>query len=364
MSQSTKMENIIVLFEDTPKSLIQLKQELETRLYSKKVRIIDFSESDWTSVKEISKSIEIVENFLTQLPVEIAIVDLDLTQYKQIDINEPVISNVCNKHGIPACVYHAFADEAGIEEIKSWPERKIILNSNQTFDQIAEQCSAIYRGFKHIREVFLKTKTDKKLGPIELLSKAMKAPNGVESQIALYATGYINMLTDEIAKPEIRHRMIPTLLGYWLYNSLLRFPGILLNEIATASYLDIDVAVFSSRDDIKSIFDEAKYVGPFNELGPYWWKDGLDELLSDVESNGKISMGRTLLKLKGLDINNILRARCIEGDHDGAGFYCILKREPVCVEHSEGNISWLPAGATLSRISNSKWDELGPWFGF
>lgn len=361
-------QSLIVLFEDTPKNLQRIRNGIINYLSTSDAKLVDFLElfnSENQTKYKTGPSFDVVEGILENNAtgiVEMVIVDVDLSQYKEFSINEPIISNICDKLGIPICVYSTQVDESEIERIKNWSEKSIILNRNQNITVLTKHCVAIYRGFKKIREEFGKFTEKKYQGPIELLAKVMDAPNSAEAQMALYETGYFSVFSKSVVKPEDRNRTFPILLGYWLYNSLLRFPGVLLNDIATASYLNIDLEEFRHNKKIQEIFDDATYNGPFSEITSFWWKDRLDELIATVETENNLSDVQTLLESKG--IGQVRPARCVEGEHDGAGFYCIITKEAVCEKHSVGNISWIPAGAVVSRIKKSKWDELGPWFGF
>ncbi len=361
-------QSLIVLFEDTPKNLQRIRNGILKFLSTSDVILIDFLElfnSDNQTKYKTGLSFDVVEGILENNAigiVEMVIVDVDLSQYKEFSINEPVISNICDKLGIPICVYSTQVDESEIERIKNWSEKSIILNRNQDITVLSKHCVAIYRGFKKIREEFGKFTAKKFQGPIELLAKVMDAPNSAEAQMALYETGYFSVFSKSVVESEARNRTFPILLGYWLFNSLLRFPGVLLNDIATASYLNIDLEEFRRNKKVREIFDDAMYDGPFSDITSFWWKDRLDERIATAEVEKNMSDVQALLKSEG--IRQVPPARCIEGEHDGAGFYCIITKEAVCEKHSVGNISWIPAGAVISRIKKSKWDELGPWFGF
>ncbi len=361
-------QSLIVLFEDTPKNLQRISKSILSFLSTSDVKLIDFLElfkSENQTKYKTGLSFDVVEGILENNAtgiVEMVIVDVDLSRYKDFSINEPIISNICDKLGIPICVYSTQVDESEIERIKNWSERSIILNSNLDITVLAKHCVAIYHGFKKIREKFGEFTAKEFQGPIELLAKVMDAPNSAEAQMALYETGYFSVFSKSVVEPEVRNRTFPILLGYWLYNSLLRFPGVLLNNIATASYLNIDLKEFERNKKVREIFDDAMYDGPFSDINSFWWKDRLDELIATVEAENNLSDVQALLKSKG--VKKVRSARCIEGQHDGAGFYCIVTKEAVCDKHSVGNISWIPAGAVLSRIKTSKWNELGPWFGF
>lgn len=370
MNCESNVSKSIVIFEDTPKNLSELKKELEELFANELVGVYDFNtlykdkkEKEFKQTDKIQDKLRCIFND-SAAPIEMVIVDLDLSQYQDYDISEPVISNVCDSLGIPICMYSRHTDEDELERIRNWSDRHIVLNSNQPISKIAGQCANIFKGFHAIREEFNAVEDRSTLGPMDLISRILKAPEGAESLIVHYTTGYFSVMTQLLGDPEQRNRLFPVILGYWIYNSVLRFPGVLLNETAAASYLDIDVEFFKNNREVKDAFEESQYRGPFHEIMPSWWKDGLDELLSEIEMESEDAIPVSHLYLKQKGIKKILRARCEEGNHEGAGFYCIITKKPVCSNHSTGNIAWLPQGAIQSRICNSKWDELGPWFGF
>jgi hypothetical protein len=374
MGKNIKKSKKVVIFEDTQESLKKFKSKLDELFSERLVDIVDFKklyedkkeQKLFTDNMKIQKKLKIIFEEDTRNPIEMVIVDLELSQFEEFDISEPVISNVCDILGIPTCLYSRVTDEYEIERIRNWSERHIVLDSNKEIDDIAKQCYYIFEGFQAINEEVRKIDIQKSFSPIEIISKIMKAPEGAESQIVHYTTGYFSLMGKRLKDASERARFLSVLLGYWIYNSLLRFPGVLLNETAAASYLNIDVESFRNSKEIKNAFKEARYMGPFNGIAPYWWKVRLDELLSkyeeDAEEGVSICSVQAFLRQKGID--NVSPVRCVEGNHEGAGFYCIITKDPVCAEHSTGNIAWLPPGAIHSRICNSKWEELAPWFGF
>jgi len=55
-------------------------------------------------------------------------------------------------------------------------------------------------------------------------------------------------------------------------------------------------------------------------------------------------------ELAGREVADVRVARCAEeGGHDGAGYYCILSDEPVCLEHSVPPGEWCPVGANRAH---------------
>ena len=145
------------------------------------------------------------------------------------------------------------------------------------------------------------------------------------------------------------YKRMPRVLGKWLFLSVLRFPGVLVNEVATASYLNIDPGDFKKKE-VQALFRKGEYKGPFAELGPWWWRRTLDGLLdkSDCED------GRELA-----DKSNIKVRACLDPkSKKQAGYYCMLTRKPVSEENSRGGISWFPSGADLARIRKDKFEEI------
>lgn len=357
---------IILVFEDDDKQFETINKELRKHLTEKEVLIEQFKLTNEEKKAEKVLSTKIVEKRISKNKngsVELVVIDTDLTKYPDVDLNEPTIANECKRHNVPYCVYNVDTTQK-IEKLKSWQDEGINLISRDP-ELIARQCVGVYHGFDHIKNTVKGIVSKTFLGPTEIVSNVMGAPKESKSQIALYLESYYKMVPSEQSKETEFKNYITPLLGYIVYNSILRFPGVVLNETAAASYLDIKVSQFSNPKTQK-YFKDALYTGPFNELGPYWWKEGLDKLLAEVKTNSeKNQTGRDFIRKKGL--TKIERCRCEDKSsrgHLGAGYVCVITNTPVCAKHSKGSISWLPRGATLARISNSEWDELGPWFSF
>jgi hypothetical protein len=151
-------------------------------------------------------------------------------------------------------------------------------------------------------------------------------------------------------------KRLPSLLGYWLYDSLLRFPGLLVNATAAASYLDIAIKQFN-QSPVRKVFSKALYRGPFNDPNdPHWWRTELDELIRKA----KVQSGN---ELASKAINRDL-GHCLDSEtRRRAGWYCMVKKVPVSEDNSVGNISWFPPGADLARIRKDVYEQMGPWLG-
>src|SRR5205085_2654568 len=109
---------------------------------------------------------------------------------------------------------------------------------------------------------------------------------------------------------------------------------------------------------VRTVFDEALYSGPFaDDQHPQWWRGVLD----DIVARENCADGLELVR-KRID-SQIASSKCSVDPDKEAGYYCIISRAPVSLENSKGGLSWFPRGADLTRISNPKFEEYGPWLG-
>ena len=130
-----------------------------------------------------------------------------------------------------------------------------------------------------------------------------------------------------------------------------------MNEVAAASYLNIDPIVFS-KPEIQAHFKAAIYSGPFSsEADPFWWRSDIDNFL--VKTGAK-NGNEYLAKKTG---KKIPICSCSVNKKREAGYYCMMTRKPISYEESRGNISWFPQGASLARVNKDIFDELAPWIG-
>jgi hypothetical protein len=126
--------------------------------------------------------------------------------------------------------------------------------------------------------------------------------------------------------------------------------------VAASSYLNIKQEVFETDFDVRACFSTALYNGPFVEAtGPMWWRSALDDILAEMDyADGRSYAEKTLER-------SIPRSECCEESAIPAGYYCMLREEPVSLKNSTGGLAWFPRGADLARVSNTQLEELGPW---
>ncbi|MBK1714700.1 hypothetical protein CKO43_18205 [Rubrivivax gelatinosus] len=154
------------------------------------------------------------------------------------------------------------------------------------------------------------------------------------------------------------HRRLVAALGVWLTDLVMKYPGVLVNTIAAASYLDIHPDDFV-RPQVQELFKSARYTQlPFeDEDAPLWWRHLLDEMLSEAGcSNGRELCGKRMIK-------NVRFCPCDADNTLHAGYYCMATGKPISAEKSSGRVRWFPPGADLARLQAKTYRKLAPWIG-
>lgn len=305
-----------------------------------------------------------VISILEKGDIGMVIVDEDLSGYegKGYVVSSDVKKH-CRRLGIPICAYSKESDEYQINETQSWTKAQVTLDSRVSVRDLAAKCNKVYAGFREIRTAFEAGERDgKKFG--DILPGLLGAPDVAVPQINQYAWGHFEILSELRGHLDDKARtraVASTVAGYWVFNVLMRFPGVLLNEIATASHLGVSPAAFQKSKPAQRVFAAAVYRGPFSTLNKYWWRTRLDEILAkESDKASKVLDGRAVLARHNLSLTPV---RCSESSHSVAGYYCILTDKPVCIEHSVGPKRWLPLGADKSRIRTSVYETMAPLLG-
>ncbi len=279
-------------------------------------------------------------------------------------LSESNVSKAAAQLGIPICKYaRGASDDDVFERQRSWGDAQIVLKSSE-IAELGSKVAMLAKGFLAIA-----TKLDALLSgnagrdgvstPAEMMGRILGHPESAD-QIALYASGDQKMIGEILPfaatkkkSQELRKRL-PSVLGYWLYDSILRFPGLLVNSVAAASYLDIAVSHFE-KATVKRLFRVASYSGPFGDPeDPRWWRRTLDEVLGKAKTGNEFVAQKLKERV----------AHCVDSKTGKrAGYYCMVTKVPVSEENSIGNISWFPPGADLARVRKDVYEQLGPWLG-
>lgn len=287
------------------------------------------------------------------------VTDRDLSQTTDYrGLSEVIVSKVANRLGIPICKYAQGTTDSVFERQRDWGDAQIIIDRSN-IPQMARQIVMLARGFDQISKALKPLLGGKKLRtPAAVMATVLGRPEAAD-RIALYASGDQKMVSEILpfaARPDkkLLASRLPSLFGYWLFDSILRFPGLIVNSIAAASYLNIAVKDFE-KPTVRMLFADAVYEGPFSDEGdPHWWRSDLDKIvdLAGVSDGNEYVKARLKKKV----------APCLDKGKR-AGWYCMVKKVPVSDENSVGNISWFPPGADLARVRKDVFEETGPWLG-
>lgn len=295
--------------------------------------------------------------------VSLIVADSDLSSYAPLSgLSESTVRRVADELGIPECGYARGerADDHDYVERAEMKEACIRLCWMDSHSKFAADVIDIAQGFRQISDrlsSFTRPGANKGASA-RALAEILQKPEYVD-KIALYASGDQNRLAalswrqHDRQDAELQHRRRVCMLGYWLWDSVLRFPGVVLNSVAAASYLNIAPGAFES---VESLFSSARYMGPFSKAKPkLWWRAMLDDLLADSEC----ADGRDhVRKVSGANVDECV---CSEDSVAPAGYYCVFSHKPVSLRNSVGGLAWLPRGADLARVSKQQMAEIGPW---
>ncbi len=353
--------SVILIFDDKEEERESIVDGLRGKLPRGSTKIEEFTGSD-----EPDRGASYERHILNWLGKEftgadvgLIVCDKELGLYRKYPgLSATQVSQVAIELGVPFCQYSRQANDTGREmaafkRLKDWDSEEITL-SGLGPDKWITQIVSLFHGFGLIKagypELSKKHKT-----PAAIVAAILGHPES-ESRIALYGSGDQGLLKEILvyydpAKPDISglHQRMPRVLGKWLYLSILRFPGLLVNPVAAASYLNIDYRDFT-KARVQALFAKAAYAGPFADLGPWWWRYMLDGLLESEDcEDGREFAGKQNVKVRA----------CLDPDNGKrAGYYCMLTQQPVSEENSRGGISWFPSGADLARIRKDKFEEI------
>jgi hypothetical protein len=355
----------IVFFEDTEETRSEILGALKAHAKPDGTVIPFDSTHLEESAQEKDRMFEHrLETILNREPyagVTLVVADRDLSKspnFKGLSVN--AVAAASRKLDVPICSYARQPEVDDYDWRGRWEEGHIVLHLSEGEDDLARRATVAARGFAEIGAKLpdvLAVKTNNSAA--KALSALLGKPEYSE-KIALYGVGDQNRLSEVLAQAkhaEQRVQKMTHFLGYWLWDSLLRYPGLLVNEVAAGSYLNINEDDFRDTK-VQALFQEALYQGPFQDSKrPHWWRGALDDLVAKGNYTDGLGLAQTELNPE------IDRSHCCVDPSKSAGYYCIISKKPVSLENSKGGLSWFPRGADLTRISNTKFDEYGPWLG-
>ncbi|MBA7561044.1 hypothetical protein ES708_02678 [subsurface metagenome] len=356
----------IVIFEDDPSYANELKTKLIEHISDGSVDVLVFPVS---TEKEQNPNVRFESRIQEDLSSKNAgnlvliVCDRDLSGTENYrGLSEAAVSKAADALAVPVCLYARGMTGSVEERAQEWRDRQIIMDFRIGTQRLSITIISIFEGFRILRKKskdYFKKKPEHQT-PARVLAFSLSRPE-IADRLALYGAGDIaNLATVFNAKTYkalVQTRSMSRFLGLWLWCSVMRFPGILINKTAAASYLDLEEMSFENEIVQKEI-KVAIYEGPFKETGPYWWRDRIDLMV-----NGKgFSSGYDMFKKLHPKVR-LNEAKCHNDRKSPAGYYCMYYEKPVSERNSKGNLSWFPSGADLARLTTEIYDEIAPWIG-
>lgn len=298
--------------------------------------------------------------------IAVVVADHDLSAFTTVRISESAITDACKQASIPVCTYHRkptlVTDAQYLKRIVSQTRSFSIAIDISNIEQAAREIISVANGFVSLIDSYSKVTQDcRNKGPAAILAHILEKP-GLTNYFSRYASGptlasdlieYISPSVGAIENKTAIERRVPFILGCWLYNYILPFPGILPNEVASASYVNLSAEDFSKNKDK---FGNARYNGPFGDVKNYWWRSELDQILINSDCEDAVAY---------LDKQGIKAAPsvCVVTNKSPAGYYCLIKKSAISLNASKGRLSWIPEGADLCRIDIDTYDSIAPIMG-
>jgi len=267
------------------------------------------------------------------------------------NLSESAVSTAAARLGIPIALYaegYQNASKDILEMRRHFGNARIVLSR----ESMAQSVPILAKGFAELKASIIKHSDISANAIAQILKNPEVAP-----ALSMYGIVDAEILAGlmGITKQPFKEQSQWCSIGYWIIDALLKYPGLLVNELAAASYLNIAPDVFASSE-VQTLFEDAIYNGPFaGYQGQYWWRGELDEIIFNANAEDGRDYASKLLG-KTLDF-----CRCRINNQIKAGYYCMSSCQPVSLEESCGSISWFPRGADLARITKNIFEEQMPW---
>lgn len=300
-----------------------------------------------------------LQTLVTRERVDLVLLDTDLSRQRGSFSTQTEYRQAFQELGVPVCRYNKGHQPTGLMELE-FLKRVTKEGDNAIFiprDCVGPNLEAtlmprlegIWHGFKKLRELIEAEPgvLEGDSGPAGILAHLLGRA-GLQADLLGYTSQSSSFFTGGSAAGVSKPVQYGAQLGYWLYNFVLAFPGPILNPIAAAAFVNLSPASFDMTA-VQALVARCRYAGPFDVLGPYYWKDELATLIDEL--GGDIARAPTL---QGHALERI------DPEAHAMAYYCVLTRKPIRQDEAAINPDWVPPGASLSRILESEFDELGP----
>ena len=360
----------ILLIDDDDVLLSELEAAIRQELDPAQVDL-----RTWVPTRDEGDPKAAFEHFI-DAETTLVVADYDLTAKGQTGLFGATIVDWCQSRAIPVGDFSRGTTAELTREPKLFE-----LRVPSDADAASAYVAGIFHGFVDIRRA-LETRNEllSKHSPAGVLAEVLGVPEA-ENQLALYGArfgGASGALLEQIGSTaagdpallaEKKIALLSYIVGHLLVNAVLRFPGPVLSVPALKAYVASDEAGVA---DVQEIFEPARYAGPFAQLEPFYWLDGLDRILdelasalpADLETETAGEVHRMALEAKlG---HKLSRHSCTRCQGQNGGFYCPFTRRTVCHrgDCSVGSSSWIPQGAKLCRFEREFFEEWAPILGF
>lgn len=300
-----------------------------------------------------------LQTLVTRERVDLVLLDTDLSRERGSLSTQTEYRQAFQELGVPVCRYNKGYQPTGLMELE-FLRRVTKEGDNAIF--ISHDCvgpnleanlmprlEGIWHGFKQLCEMIEAQPAvlEGDAGPAGILANLLGRA-GLQADLLGYTSQSSNFFTGDAAAGVTKSTHYGSQLGYWLYNFVLAFPGPILNPIAAAAFVNLSPANFD-LPAVQALVENCRYTGPFDVLGPYYWKVDLAKLIDELD--GDIARAPTL---EGQALERV------DPEAHAAAYYCVLTHKPIRQDEAAVNPDWVPPGASLSRILESQFDELGP----
>jgi hypothetical protein len=360
----------ILVIDDRPDELRQLVDAINVRLGDEAV--VDWwqpvSRDDLHPLDELERNVS--------AETALIVTDFDLTSSMRGFFGSSVVAWANSKY-YPVCNFSR-GTPGRLPQVADLFEFRLDPVPDATADEVAR----IYRGFSKLHEALSELEQEGGMtSPAEALGIVLKRPES-ESEFAPYfsrvgaANGAIvGTLQKAAHSPKGggavgvgQFRLLEYVVGHVLCNAILRYPGPLLDEDVLCAYVGHSS---DAASQIRSLFANARYAGPFAGNRDIFWRSDVDGVLD------RLARPENWDEFETVDVQNRkLVAHALSSEFephgcdrcggDRGGFWCPFSLRAVC-ERSDCSVSsssWVPDGAWVARVEKDFYDEWAPMLGY
>ena len=354
----------LLLIEDEPDFIARVQVASNavpdvTLLTPEPIGLLDLDQDFDESAPVEEQLSERLQALLKGEPVDLVLLDTDLSRQRGKLRTQTEYRQAFQGLGVPVCRYrkgHTQTELMKLEFIRRlavdgasaiWVSPDHL--SGDLATTLVPWLKEVSAGFQALRQRFQDEPdlVNAEFGPSGMLADLLGRPALKSDLLGYTAQNFFFFSGQEPAGVPAAARYA-TQLGYWLHNYVLAFPGPILNSVAAAAFVNLAPGSFGDTA-VQALVAPCQYGGPFQALGPYYWKDDLATLLDTF--GGDIAEAATL---QGTTLDRV------DPVTHAMAYYCLLTRSPIRQDEAAVNPDWIPAGASLSRIKESEFDELGP----